>query len=280
MIMPNVIKPGLVNKIALTFLLSLLSISSHAQFRADADTVLITGSNRGIGFELAKQYAEAGWNVIATARRKADDPELADLRAVQSAHPNLVIERIDVADTKTIKAVAEKYKNQTIDVLINNAARVEQSFQADMAIVSKPYSEIDFDDAALDFSINALGPMRMVQAFMPQVMASKQKKIVNVTSFIGSFGYGPPSAIGMNYGASKAALNMYSMKLSTQVKAKGVIVALVEPVMVQSKPGVKEIPMSSPADVEIKKLRKVIADLTMEQTGKITNFTTGKTDPF
>ncbi|HTQ99041.1 MAG TPA: SDR family oxidoreductase [Candidatus Acidoferrum sp.] len=267
-------------KIAATLLLTLPCLAAHAEFRADAATVLITGSNRGIGFELAKQYAEAGWNVIATARRDANSPELADLRALRDAHPNLVIERIDVSDTKTIKAVADKYKNQPLDVLINNAARVETSFQADMAIVSKQYSEIDFDDAALDFSINTLGPMRMVQAFMPQVMASKQKKIVNVTSFIGSFGYGPPSAIGMNYGASKAALNMYSMKLAEQVKKQGVIVALVEPVMVQSKPGVKDIPMSSPADVEIKKLRAVIESLTMDKSGKITNFSTGKTDPY
>lgn len=270
----------LAKKLSLTLLLSVLSLGAHAAFNPDASTVLITGSNRGIGFELAKQYAEAGWNVIATARHDANDPALAALREVQAAHPNLVIERIDVANTKSIKAVAEKYKNQPIDVLINNAARVEQTFQQDMAIVTKPYSEIDFDDSALDFSINALGPMRMAQAFMPQVMASKQKKIVNVTSFIGSFGYGPPSSMGMNYGASKAALNMYSVKLSEQVKQQGVIVALVEPVMVQSKPGVKDIPMSSPADVEIKKLRNVIANLTMEKTGKITNFSTGKTDPF
>jgi NAD(P)-dependent dehydrogenase (short-subunit alcohol dehydrogenase family) len=267
-------------KFALTSLLSLLSFTAHAQFKADASTVLITGSNRGIGFELAKQYAEAGWNVIATARRKADDPELAELRALHDKHPNLVIERIDVSDSKMIKAVADKYKNQPIDVLINNAARVEQTFQADLAIVNKTYDQIDFDDAALDFSINTLGPMRMVQAFMPSVMASKQKKIVNVTSFIGSFGYGPPSAMGMNYGASKAALNMYSFKLAEQVRKQGVIVALVEPVMVQSKPGVKDIPISSPADVEIRKLREVIANLTMEKSGKITNFSTGKADPF
>jgi NAD(P)-dependent dehydrogenase (short-subunit alcohol dehydrogenase family) len=86
--------------------------------------------------------------------------------------------------------------------------------------------------------------------------------------------------MGMNYGASKAALNMYSYKLAEQVRKQGVIVALVEPVMVQSKPGVKDIPISSPADVEIRKLREVIARLTMEQSGKITNFSTGKADPF
>lgn len=267
-------------RLSLAIALLAPAYAAHAEFSADAPTVLITGSNRGIGLELARQYAEDGWNVIATARRASDDPQLQDLRDIQAAHPNLHIERIDVADSATIRAVAEAYSGQPIDVLINNAARVEATFQADLAVVNQEYSEIDWDDASEDFEVNAIGPMRMVQAFMPNIMASDQKKIVNVTSFIGSFGYGPPSAMGLNYGASKAALNMYSMKLSVQLQDEGVIVSLVEPVMVQSKPGVEDIPMSSPVDVEIAKLRDVIANLTMEQSGVITNFTTGEIDPF
>ena len=87
--------------------------------------------------------------------------------------------------------------------------------------------------------------------------------------------------MGMNYGASKAGLNMYSYKLHHALKGKGVVVALVEPVLVQSKPGVSSIPMSSPVDVEVGKLVKVIDGMTVENAGgKITNFSTGKTDPW
>jgi NAD(P)-dependent dehydrogenase (short-subunit alcohol dehydrogenase family) len=128
--------------------------------------------------------------------------------------------------------------------------------------------------------VNTLGPRRIVQAFEPNVERSKQKKIVNVTSFIGSFGRGFPTAMGMNYGASKAALNMYSFKLSHALKPKGIIVALVEPVLVASKPGVSDNPMAKPVNEEVAKLVKVIAALTMDGSGKITNFSTGQTDPF
>lgn len=266
-------------KITASVLLVALSFSAQAEFTSDASTVLITGSNRGIGLELARQYAENGWNVIATSRREAGNAGLAALRDIQQSNPNLHIERIDVTSTEMILSVAAKYSDQPIDVLINNAAKVEQSFMEDLAIVNKPYSDIDFDDAAFDFSVNTLGPMRMIQAFMPHVMASEQKKIVNVTSFIGSFGYGEPSAMGMNYGASKAALNMYTYKLAVQVKDAGVIVALMEPVMVQSKPGVEDFG-GTPVDIAIEGFRKEIRNLTMDQSGKITNFSTGNIDPY
>jgi NAD(P)-dependent dehydrogenase (short-subunit alcohol dehydrogenase family) len=265
---------------SLALLGALAPFAGQAAFKADASTVLITGANRGIGLELARQYAAKGWNVIATTRRPVDDKGTDDLKAIQKEHPNLVIERVDVTDTAMIRSVQAKYKDQPLDVLINNAAAVEATFQADLAKVNIPYDKIDFDAARNDFDVNTLGPMRMIQAFMPNVDKGKQKKIVNVTSFIGSYDKGG-TPMGMNYGASKAGLNMYSYKLHHALKGKGVVVALVEPVLVQSKPGVSSIPMSSPVDVEVAKLVKVIDGMTVENAGgKITNFSTGKTDPW
>jgi NAD(P)-dependent dehydrogenase (short-subunit alcohol dehydrogenase family) len=270
----------MLHKIAALSVLILASVSANAALKPGASTVLITGANRGIGLELAKQYAAAGWNVIATARRPVADAGMGELRDLAKKYPQVAVERIDVTDTAMIRGVAQKYRDQPIDVLINNAAAVEATFQADMAKVAIPYDQIDFDAARNDFDVNTLGPMRMVQAFEPHVERSKQKKIVNVTSFIGSFGRGFANALGMNYGASKAALNMYSYKLSHALKPKGVIVALVEPVLVASKPGVSDNPMSKPVDEEVARLVKVIDGLTMESSGKITNFSTGETDPF
>ena len=115
---------------------------------------------------------------------------------------------------------------------------------------------------------------------MPLIEKSKQKKLVNVTSFVGSYDKGG-TPMGMNYGASKAGLNMYMYKLHFALKSKGVVVSLVEPVLVQSKPGVSNIPMSSPVDVEVAKLVKIIDGMTVENAGgKITNFSTGKIDPW
>jgi NAD(P)-dependent dehydrogenase (short-subunit alcohol dehydrogenase family) len=259
---------------------ALAPFGAQAAFKADAPTVLITGANRGIGLELARQYAAKNWNVIATTRRPIDDKGTDDLKAIQKQHPNLAIERVDVTDTAMIRSVQAKYKDQPLDVLINNAAAVEATFQADLAKVNIPYDKIDFDAARNDFDVNTLGPMRMIQAFMPNIEKSKQKKIVNVTSFIGSYDKGG-TPMGMNYGASKAGLNMYSYKLHHAMKGKGVVVALVEPVLVASKPGVSSIPMSSPVDVEVGKLVKIIDGMTVESAGgKITNFSTGKIDPW
>ena len=259
---------------------ALAPLAAQAAFKAGAPTVLVTGANRGIGLELARQYAAKDWNVIATTRRPIDDKGTDDLKAIQKEHPNLVIERVDVTDTAMIRSVQAKYKDQPLDVLINNAAAVETTFQADLAKVNIPYDKIDFDAARNDFDVNTLGPMRMIQAFMPNIEKGKQKKIVNVTSFIGSYDKGG-TPMGMNYGASKAGLNMYSYKLHHALKGKGVVVALVEPVLVASKPGVSSIPMSSPVDVEVGKLVKVIDGMTVENAGgRITNFSTGKTDPW
>ncbi len=264
--------------LSLSMLAAPLAVGAGLQ--PGSPTVLITGANRGIGFELAKQYAERDWNVIATTRRPVDDPGVADLRALAAKHPKVAIERIDVTDTAMIRGVADKYRSQPIDVLINNAAAVEATFQADLAKLSIPYDKIDFDAARYDFDVNTLGPMRMVQAFMPNVERSKQKKIISVTSLAGSFGRGFPGAMGMNYGASKAALNKYMVMLSQAVKPKGVVVALVQPILVASKAGMAAIPRAAPLDEEIAKLIRVIDTMSAERAGKITNFSTGEIDPF
>jgi NAD(P)-dependent dehydrogenase (short-subunit alcohol dehydrogenase family) len=261
-------------------MLALLPFQAQAELAAGAPTVLITGANRGIGFELAKQYAERGWNVIATTRRPIDDAGVSDLRELAAKHPQLAIERIDVTDTAMIRGVAAKYRDQPIDVLVNNAANVEATLAKDLERLNLAYDKIDFDAARNDFDVNTLGPMRMVQAFMPQVERSKQKKIVNVTSLAGSFGRPMPGAMGMNYGASKAALNKYMVLLSKGVQDKGVIVALVQPIFVASKPDMKNLERAAPVDQEIAKLIKIVDSMTMQHSGKITNFTTGETDPF
>jgi NAD(P)-dependent dehydrogenase (short-subunit alcohol dehydrogenase family) len=253
---------------------------ASAELKKDAPTVLITGSSRGLGLELARQYAARGWNVIATSRHNSGDSEAAELDKIAKEHPQLVLEKMDVTDTAGIRALAAKYHSQPIDILINNAANVESTFAADMAAASLTYDKIDFDAAMRDFSVNTLGAMRVSQAFMPNVEASKQKKVINVTSLAGSFGQPLPGAIGMNYGASKAALNKYSVLLSIAMREKGVIVALVQPVFVATKSDLANMKGAAPVDQEVGKLIKIIDGMTLSSAGKITNFSTGKTDPF
>ncbi len=267
--------------ILLTALLGvLLAPGANAALQKNAPTVLITGANRGIGLELARQYADHGWNVIATSRHPSGDAGLAALVEIAAKHPQLVIERLDVTDTSMIRGLAAKYRDQPIDVLINNAANVEPTFAADMEAANKTYDQIDFDAARRDFDVNSLGPMRVAQAFMPNVERSKQKKLINVTSLAGSFGQPLPGATAMNYGASKAALNKYTVLLSIAMKPKGVIVALVQPIFVASKTDLANMKGAAPLDQEVAKLIRLIDHMTMDNAGKINNWSTGRTDPF
>lgn len=259
---------------------TVLPAAAMAAFSKDASTVLITGSNHGLGLELARQYADLGWNVIATARRPAGDPGLKALEDIRASHPNLVIEQLDVTDSVMIKALAAKYQGQPIDVLLNNAAAVEPTFAADMAEVSKPYDKIDFDAARHDFDVNALGPMRVVQAFAPNVLASKGKRIAAITSSFGSFGSAPPSAIAMNYGASKAALNKYMTVLAVALKPTGVLVGLFQPVFVATKDDMKTMGGAAAIQPQVAKLINAIAAMSPDTDGKLVNFSTGKVDPF
>src|SRR5690554_6544437 len=83
-----------------------------------ADTVLVTGANSGLGLEFTKQYAAKGWMVIATHRRSMVPESLA---TVVADHSNVRVERMDVADFNSVRALASKLEGVPIDVLINNA---------------------------------------------------------------------------------------------------------------------------------------------------------------
>lgn len=139
-------------------------------------TVLITGSNRGIGFELARQYAQRGWGIIATCRT----PEQADaLQNLALEYSNLVIERIDVTDFDSINTVAEKYRGVPIDVLINNAGILGDNDK-------QKFGTFDFSAFDEVMAVNTKGPIRMVEVFVDHVAASDMKKIMNISSAVAS----------------------------------------------------------------------------------------------
>ena len=153
-------------------LLVLLAAFSVATSTVHADTVLITGANSGIGFELAKQYAADGWHVIATHRRNSTPDSLADL---VSQYDNVRIEKIDVTDIRTIQATVARLDGLPIDLLINNAAIVGQ--------VDDPalhFGTLDYDLLHTFIDVNAAGPLRVSEAFYSNVLSSNQKKIVAI----------------------------------------------------------------------------------------------------
>jgi len=223
---------------------------------AEDPTVLITGSNRGIGLEIARVYAERDWNVIATARK----PDAADdLKAIQANHPKLRIVQLDVTDHERIDELAAELAGQPIDILINNAAISGGHENA-------KFGEMDFDVYARVHLVNVIGPTKMAEAFLPNIELSSQKKIINITSGQGSIArtWGCCTI----YRSSKASLNMMMKNISIELKKKGITVGLISPGFVRT--GFTEgldLPMMITAEESANKVVAVIDGYDLEDTG-------------
>lgn len=185
-------------------------------------TVLITGSSRGIGLELARQYAERGWKVIATCRTPANATQLQPIAA---AYDNVVIEELDVTDFAEIDALAEKYEGEPIDLLINNAGISGGSD-------NQEFGSLEYDVYFDVHAVNVVGPLKMAEAFYEHVLSSEQKKIISITSTQGSIARNFGG--NMFYRSSKSALNMVMNTLALAVKKQGITVGLISPGFVRS----------------------------------------------
>lgn len=189
-------------------------------------TVLITGANRGLGLEFTRQYAARGWNVIATARK----PDVAEmLQALAAEYTNITLEQLDVTDFDRIDALAEQYKDQPIDVLLNNAG-ISGSPSPKQLL-----RRLDYDLFDAYMHVNALGPLKMSEAFLPHIRAGQMKRIVAVSSLGGSFAARdsmPPGT--MFYRASKSALNMLMVNVADATRKYGITVVLLNPGLVDT----------------------------------------------
>lgn len=228
-------------------------------------TVLVTGANRGIGFEFAKQYAEKGWQVIACARQPV---EAAALKKLAAEYPGVTIKQLDVSDLGSIDALAARLEGQPIDILINNAG-VFGDF-ADQSLGALRHDKFD-----MFMRTNARGALKMSEAFVEHVKAGRLKKIVAITSQAGSFGLNSGGLPGQYfYKASKAALNMFMRNVAADLKEHGIIVGILSPGMVATRvaperkfPGLIEPPESIAGMIE------VIDSLTLEQSGAFIRYT-------
>lgn len=191
---------------------------------AGAETILITGSNRGIGLGLAEAYAERGWRVIATAR----NPSRADeLNALDGKYDNLTVDELDVTDDSEIDALAKKYEGTAIDVLLNNAGVLGD-------IDKQNAQNIDYDEIKFIMDVNVYGPMKMAKAFLPHVGASEQKKILTMTSGLGSMTLTQRLGRFYGYRMSKAAVNMAMRAMHADLKGEGYVIGLIAPGQVQT----------------------------------------------
>jgi NAD(P)-dependent dehydrogenase (short-subunit alcohol dehydrogenase family) len=220
-------------------------------------SILITGANRGLGLEFAKQYAAAGYRVYATAR----EPERAsELAALAKAHPALSVHALETTDPDSIAALARALKDEPIDILLNNAGV--------MGPRAQELGNIDYAGMLETLNVNAVAPLRVVEAFLDNVLKSQRKMLAAITSGMGSIA--DTGGGSYAYRASKAALNMTFRNLAVDLKSKGVIAVVINPGWVQTDMGGKGAPTK--VEDSILAMRKVFDGLKLSDSGKFLDY--------
>ena len=223
-------------------------------------TVLITGANRGLGLEFARQYRAAGWQVIATCREPG---AAAELQALRTGASGFELQPLDVADFATIDALAARLAGRPIDVLLNNAGVFGPKPGAERD-ARQSFGSMDYGIWAEVLRVNLMAPMKMAEAFVEHVAASAQKKIVAISSTEGS----SPNAKGgiYAYRTSKAALNMLMQNLAPDLAPRGIATAAFCPGWIRTRMGGEHAPLEAPPSIA--GLRRVIDGLTTANSGR------------
>jgi len=170
-------------------------------------TILVTGANRGIGLQLAKQLSARGDDVIGVCRSSSEELQALGMR---------IIPGIDVRDDASIATLKQEIGDQPVDVLINNAG----------IYLRDSLGELNYDDMLEHYKVNALGPLRVTEALLDNL--PEGSKVAIVTSRVGSI---EDNSSGGSYGyrASKTAVNQIGTNLKHDLLPKGVAVALLHP---------------------------------------------------
>ncbi|MGD8329140.1 MAG: SDR family oxidoreductase [Acidobacteriota bacterium] len=216
-------------------------------------TYVVTACNRGLGLEFARQLSARGDRVIATAR----DPEAAS--ALNKL--DVQVEPLDVADADSVARFAAALGDEPIDVLINNAG---------VGVRSRPLEQVDLEGMSHFFEVNTVGALRVTRALLEGLRSGADKKIVNITSRMGSI-EDNSSGGAYEYRASKAALNMVTKSLALDFGGEGFVCVVMHPGWVQTDMGGS----SAPVEVEdsISGMLRIIDRLDQDFNGDFLDFT-------
>ena len=216
-------------------------------------TILITGAGRGIGYELARQSVERGWNVIGSVRSVKAQRELAQ------KIPQMAVLNFDVTDSSAMINVANSFQ-RPIDVLVNNAGVYGPDGQT--------ITGMNCDEFADLLATNVIAPVHVVQAFLPYLKASDHPRLVNISSRLGMTWHSVTGKVG--YRSSKAALNKLTQCMAEEFAEEGITCVAMHPGWVRSD-------MGGPiADISTKEsafgILNVIARLSLQDSGMFINY--------
>ena len=214
-------------------------------------TVLITGCDAGIGREFAAQCAKTGRNVIATYRDIAN--KLPD-------DPNIRHFTLDVTSAEQFRTLKLALGDEPIDLLVSNAG---------IGLDSGELGKLDYAFVQQMIDVNTIGPLRLVETFIDNVAASRERRIAIVSSRMGSISL---NLSGAHYGyrASKAGLNAIARSLAIDLFPRGVTVTLLHPGWVNTAGGA--VGAQVPAEESVAGMLNVIARLGNHDTGQFYTF--------
>jgi len=197
---------------------------------AKARCALVTGGNRGIGFEICRGLAKAGCKVILGARDRSGGQ--AAVQELQSSGGNVRFELIDVADPASVDACCKRLAAEPIhvDILVNNAG----VYGGDRLL------EATEEELSRGFATNLFGPLRLCQRLMPAMAEAGYGRVVNVSSGLGQVSGGLTGGAGV-YNVSKAALNAITVRLAHEA-GEGVKVNALCPGWVRTRMGGESAP--------------------------------------
>ena len=225
--------------------------------------VLITGANRGIGLEFARQYLADGWHVFAACR----DPKAATQLLGLPKRPGglLTLLAMEVTDSCSVSNAACEMGSVAIDLLINNAGISGAQGQRT--------GRIDYANWARVLDVNTMGPLRVIEAFLEPIARSEHRLIVTITSGMGSVAENT-SGGSMAYRTSKAAVNMAMRSVAAELAPRGIICVVIHPGWVRTDLGGANAPLS--AEESVHAMRRLIGRLRPRDSGKFFSYDGGE----
>jgi len=215
--------------------------------------VFITGSNRGLGLEWARQYAQEGWQVFATCRNPRD---AVDLQNLTREYPKVSMHRLDVTKVEEIRSVQWELEDQTIDILVSNAGIYLDKRKTGPGCFR-------FDDWHSTFAVNTLGGLRVIEALIGNVAKSSRRLIIAISSHMGSIA-DIHEAGHYYYRSSKAALNAAMAGLAAELKPQGIGVLILHPGGVKTRMGP---PSGISPEESVRGMRRIAERFRLDDSG-------------